>query len=261
MKVTAWVIVLLSMILLQWHSINTWIKFSDSITGSLMSVLIEVVALWFWYNRNIVLAPLTSAFVICFALYHLGDKVINDSEAKAKKEIVDKKEKLLMSVIEKVKEEDWPITLQKSLASLESIGKQKDEAFTIDKSKWITIFLLGFVLVLIQIGQIKAMISLRPERVTLDDAKPKKKEVKQAVTPLRNKTVDSSIQVLADKTLGELQGFMDRNNIDSETLTRKLLGLDAPTFSRLRTAYKNGTGISEIKMNMILERIKNYEKR
>jgi len=260
MKVIAWLIILASMALLQWHSINTWISFSDAVSGSLMSVLIEVIALYFWYNRNIILAPLTSAFVICFALYNLGHKVINDEDTKAQKEVVNKQEQIVMNVLDSIKDKQYPITIQKTLASLEKIKESKEKAYTVDYSKWGTIFLLGSVLILVQIGQIKAMISLRPVRVTLYDNEHKQKEMKQAVTPLRNKPVDSSIQVLADKTLRALREFQLQYSLNSETLTRKALDLDATTFSRLRSTYETGKGTSEDKMNMILERIENYEK-
>lgn len=211
MKTISWIIVLASMALLQWHSINTWIGFSDKVSGSIMSVLVEVLAMYYAYNKERVLATITYGFVICFALYHLGDKVINTKDILAKKEVIKKQEQIVMNVLDSIKDKSYPITIQKTLASLDSIKQTKDDIYTIPLSKYGTIFILGSVLILVMIGQLKAILFLSSESAkksieNKNEVSSDKVELPQiANRTTKNKLYDKDLTILCKKVLLELE--------------------------------------------------------
>lgn len=254
MKVIAWLIVIGCMVILQTNSIPMWQNLTDAFSGAILSVMLEIVALWFWYQGNKILAPLASMAVIASALFHLSSSSIEslksievDNQSKKQKEVI-------ISVLDNIKDKQYPMTIQRTLASLDKISSDKSVANKTTASVWLNILLQALALSLILIGQIKAILFIARNHENKVIVTPMK--VKKTVTETpSNIAVDSSMVDLAKDVLRALRAYGLENNLNSETLIRKSLNLSAPTFSRLRDTAVSGVGMSEKNMILIKERI------
>ncbi len=57
-------IVIICTVLLQAHSIPFWLEQTDSVIGYLWSLSIELVGLWLWIHKRLVLATVASTIII-----------------------------------------------------------------------------------------------------------------------------------------------------------------------------------------------------
>lgn len=232
---------------------EAWVAFTDDVSGRLLSVLIEVIALFFWFNNQKYLAPIASAFVIMFATYHVGDGVINTKEVKAQKSLVKKQEQIITDTLNEIKDKAYPITIQKTLKAMSDIKQVKDDVYSVDTKKWLTIALIFSVFVMVQVGQVMAVIFLRgntPKVTTVTEPK------KVKVTP-SNPNEYSPKAVYAQKFIKELKAYLEANNGVSQASLMEQLGEHRNTWNKMQITSVDGKGgVSIDKMQTMKEKLK-----
>lgn len=255
MKPIAWLIILGSMVVLQYHSINFWHDMTNSIIGYVVSPVIEIASLMFWHQKERLVAGALSFVVVSASLFHLSKGSVeslavinNNSVSQDTMQIVEK-------TLQKADKNGHYVTRQKSLDAITALTKNKAEVKTSKPVVIMNIIVEAVMIFMIFIAQIKSVLLLRDETPKQEPETVVTKEVKQP----RNKPVDSSMVDLAKQTLKALREFGLENNLNSETSIRRVLELSAPTFSRLNETYETGIGMTENKMREILSRIENYK--
>lgn len=247
MKVNV-LIILLCTVILQSHSIFFWIDITNGYIGIVWSITVEALAMYFWYGKAKILAPLASMVVITSALFHLSASSLKslDNIQSVDRNIY--QTEVLTKVLDSIKDKNYPMTIQKTMKSLERLDKQVSKEGKTTVSVWLSILLQSLALTLVMVGQIKAVLVLSRK-----EAMPVKKVVtKQAVTAPLNTVA----MVLARDTLIALREFGLAKELHSESSIRNVLRLTAPTFSRLRATVETGKGMSEGNMREILKLIK-----
>lgn len=80
-KFTA-IMLILTTSIIQWHSIQFWIEFAESI-GFLWSIAIEAAAIWLWWHKKTVLAFIASFLLMAGPLYSLSMPVYESKKSEA----------------------------------------------------------------------------------------------------------------------------------------------------------------------------------
>jgi len=260
MKPVSLIIIIGAFVILQYHSINFWLAMSNGWIGWIVSPVIEIASLLFWYKKDTGTAFLLSVVVICASLFHLSKGSIEAwadiSKIEAKSSSIDAVNKTLNRIADD--KMDWWKTTQKSLDTLVILNGDADNVTKTKPVILLNIIVEGLMLIMILIAQVKSIIILRGNAlvVTKETVKPKTETKKNQ---LRNAFVDTPVSLLAKDTLQALSDFGDSFSFLSERQIRNALRLGDADFSRLRTASKSGEGMSLNKMNMINNRIKEYE--
>jgi len=254
MRKLSWLIVLGSIILFQLHSGFAWVEITGSDIGWAWAVMFELSAIYFLATGNKTLGIVTYTVVLCMASYSISKDGRTEVMAGVNDKAIELAEQTLKSIVDA--ERDWPITIQKTMASIQQL-KETNHSTATNATKivfGIETLLQIIALFFIMIAQVKAVTFLREEVVTVTEPKP--------VTPnvtTSNPTATTPEAVFAIKVLKALTIFGNVNGLTSETSVRKRLELDAPTFTRLKKTRDTGSGMKIKTMQLILDTVNNYK--
>jgi len=255
MKYIAWFVIIGSMIIMQSHSIPFWEKVTSSTwNGWLSSIMVESVALLFWYQGYKILAPLATSVVVGTIIFQISAPNIDLIMAISENKKIDNQMQTVVSVLDNIKGKAYPITIQKTLKTLEALSEKsnKKEVKSTTEIQVLIIIVEGIMIFLLLFAQIKMVVLLaKKESVT--------SVTDTSVTTTRYEHTTTSINDLASEVLRECYEFGEVNKLHSERAIRLKLDLNPPDFERLKKVIKDGVGMSENKMLEIREKIKNYK--
>lgn len=259
MKLIAWLIVIGCMVILQYHSINFWKDMSSSWIGYIVSPIVEVSSLFYWYTNERKTAFILSAVVVFASVFHLSKGSIENwsliNKAETKNESIASVNKTLNRINDQ--NLSWWKTSKKAMDTMVILHSESNNTKEVNTTKEVIALNVGVeiaMIIMVLVSQIKAILFLARNYEDKVIVTPMK--VKKTVTETpSNKAVDSLMVDLAKDVLRALRAYGLENNLNSETLIRKALNLSAPTFSRLRDTAVSGVGMSEKNMILIKDRI------
>jgi len=239
----SYTIIIGTTILLQMHSISFWRDVSGYESGLVYSLMIEAVAIYFWYNKHEILATSASLVVVGSALFSLASGSIDLIEDKKVESEKEKQLKVLTETLDSIKDKKYPITIQKTMKQMELLRNSMSET-VVDKKEpmfitWIKIIVQAFALVLIMLAQILAITKVRvagttsPKKENTEHeaikAEQPKKKARNAVLNSENAELARELLQLIEKKRLEL-GYLTRNKfIVTVIVDEKPLNKNVPT--------------------------------
>lgn len=259
MKAVKVIILLSAITILQLYSAFFWFDVVGDEVGYLLSIVIEVVSLWLWFEGEKHLAATASFVVMMGAILHLASGSINMIEETKDAAVVDKALSQLTNTLEKSDANGHYMTRQKSIDAIAKVvvaasdkkGPKKKESIGFT---WLKIAIQALGLIIIQLGQIKIVLSMKQKTVTIQ---PRPVTTpKTSVTKERNSLEDTSAADLAKVVLNELHRYKTAKGLQSNNATADMLQVSRPIFKRLLDTVNTGKGVSVDKMNEILNQLK-----
>ena len=258
MKTIAWIIVVGCMVILQYHSIGFWLDMSSSFIGYVISPIVEISSLFYWYTSEKKTAFILSAVVVFASVFHLSKGSIENwthvNNAETKKESIASVNKTLNRINDQ--NLSWWKTSKKAMDTMVILHQDSNttKVSTTKEVIFLNVAVEIAMIVMVLVAQIKAILFLAKtdiktvKRVSLDEDK---RVNKQAIN-----SVELSSKVVLAKEVIEIVEQLNKQRGDlSINKTMLFLGIEN------RTIYTNIKAISNgVKASISEDKIKEIKK-
>lgn len=254
--------------ILQLYSAYFWMSVTGNAIGILLSVMIEVISLWLWYEKNYLTASLASFVVMTGAIFHLVSGSIDKLEDTKQDKVLSKTLQSVTKALEKADDKAWAFTMQKSLVTINTIVKattKKESKKGIKKESieftWAKILIQAIGLIIIQIGQIKIVLSLKNEVPSVKKVPKEPKEQNQDTKETDGRTIknhdyDKEFIKEVQKVLWELEEKRKELDMGASKFIEDIMLENKSVYTKIGYVL-NGTkgGIGLVKLNDLKARL------